>query len=41
MRFESILFKNAARGSGLVRNDVPDFFTDLNLDQIIEAIIES
>jgi DNA mismatch repair protein MutS len=41
MRFESILFENAARGSELVRKDAPDFFTDLNLDQIVAAIIES
>ena len=41
MRFESILFESATRAARSVRQDVPDFFTDLNLDQIVEAITAS
>ena len=41
MRFESILFENAARASSVLRNEIPDFFADLNLDQIVEAVIAS
>jgi DNA mismatch repair protein MutS len=36
--FHSILFDRSA-ASGEVREDPPEFFTDLNLDQIVEAIV--
>ena len=39
MSFESILFQRAEDRSGN-RPEQPGFFTDLNLDQIIEAVIK-
>ena len=41
MNFESILFKNATLAAWSIRSDAPDFFTDLNLDQIVDAITAS
>ncbi len=38
MNFESILFRNAPLADGGIGRDAPDFFTDLNIDQIIDAI---
>ncbi len=39
MHFESILFEQPGAGSGLVGTEEPDFFADLNLDQLLESMI--
>lgn len=38
MTFQSILFRNTDDSIRKETPDAPDFFTDLNLDQIIDAI---
>ncbi len=38
-RFLSILFEEPAAGDGADRREEPDFFADLNLDQVLEAMI--
>lgn len=38
-RFRSILFEEPASGDGADGRQEPDFFTDLNLDQVLEAMI--
>ncbi len=38
MRFESILFEQPAAGSDLGGPEEPDFFADLNLDQLLESM---
>ncbi len=41
MKFASILFDNAALADRVVRQQAPEFFTDLNLDQIVDAVTAS
>jgi DNA mismatch repair protein MutS len=41
MKFASILFENAAAAATIVQQDAPDFFIDLNFDQIVDAITAS
>jgi len=38
MRFESILFEQPGAGSGVGGPEEPDFFADLNLDQVLESM---
>jgi len=38
MTFHSILFENAQDGAPGIKSDAPDFFVDLNLGQVIDAI---
>lgn len=38
MPFESILFRRSGGGSGVGGLEQPDFFTDLNLDQVLESM---
>jgi DNA mismatch repair protein MutS len=38
VRFESILFGRAGGGSGVGGPEEPDFFVDLNLDQVLQSI---
>jgi DNA mismatch repair protein MutS len=38
MRFESILFEQPRAGSGAGGPEEPDFFADLNLDQVLESM---
>jgi DNA mismatch repair protein MutS len=38
MRFESILFEESGAGSSVGRPEEPDFFADLNLDQVLESM---
>ena len=38
MRFESILFRRPGEGSGVGGLEEPDFFVDLNLDQVLRSI---
>lgn len=40
MSFESILFESAADRSAIEKSEMPSFFTDLNLDQIVEAVVK-
>jgi len=37
-RFESILFERPGAGSGVAGPEQPDFFADLNLDQVLESM---
>lgn len=37
-RFQSILFEHSASGVGLDGQQEPDFFSDLNLDQVLELM---
>ena len=37
-RFQSILFEQPARGAGVDGLQEPDFFADLNLDQVLESM---
>ena len=37
-RFRSILFEPPAAGAGADVRQEPDFFTDLNLDQVLESM---
>jgi hypothetical protein len=37
-RFESILFERAGAGPGVAGPEQPDFFADLNLDQVLESM---
>jgi DNA mismatch repair protein MutS len=39
MRFQSILFEGPGRALRETKDSVPDFFVDLNLDQLVEWII--
>ena len=36
--FESILFEQSAAGSGVTDPGEPDYFADLNLDQVLESM---
>jgi DNA mismatch repair protein MutS len=38
MRFESILFEQPAAGSGVGGPEEPDYFADLNLDQVLKSM---
>jgi hypothetical protein len=38
VRFESILFKQPGAGPGVGGLEEPDFFADLNLDQVLESM---
>ncbi len=38
MPFQSILFDNPESGREINKQEAPDFFADLNLDQIVESI---
>ncbi|MGH3249274.1 MAG: hypothetical protein ACRDOI_24135, partial [Trebonia sp.] len=38
MRFESILFNQPGTGSGIRGPDEPDYFADLNLDQVLKSM---
>jgi len=38
VRFESILFDQSAAGSGVGRPEEPDYFADLNLDQVLKSM---
>lgn len=38
MRFESILFERTVGGSGVGGPEEPDYFADLNLDQVLESM---
>lgn len=40
-RFQSILFEQPASGAGLDGQQEPDFFSDLNLDQVLELMTAS
>ena len=37
-RFQSVLFEQPARGAGIDGLQEPDFFADLNLDQVLESM---
>jgi hypothetical protein len=39
MHFVSILFEDSASSAATVRNEAPDYFVDLNLDQTVESIL--
>ena len=40
-RFQSVLFQQPASGAGVDGQQEPDFFSDLNLDQVLELMTAS